>query len=611
MTDVLTKILSQLPRTENSLAQLSAIIKSLDGQTLNAVLTATGQKQAQNLPSQLQLQLPLSNQQSPNNANPSPQTGVNAQLNAVQSLVLNLSDIEIQKNLESLLRDIKITVEPKFSHNRVSLPMQFDLSAIKEGVAKNQLLAVLLKVAQWAEQPKPLVMVRQSTESIDKLILNATTANKLIDSSALSSSAQVPNSKASIQSAPSISGPPQSGQSQSGQVQSALSAQTDTLHSTVKNETKSSAQQTDLSTNLSQPNKLNIEFTLRERLKQTVLNDPSATKYKQRSEQPILLTTRLPLQNISSDLLTRYIALFDQNNIPSSTSAALTKVITQLLDFKNLEFVKPLLNILKNLPKATELNGATLRQAVFDSGQFFEQKAMQTLTKGWTSVLSQPTTNSQGSSDLKHLLYLVRQFSQLPSDALVRGLTASAQKGEGSSAKDLFIGVNRLVGNPRDKRERLENRIASQLKMIQQDVDSALNKVKLTQFQNLHLTDSNAWIFELPLQFQRQLTNVQMKFEASESEQSTDKKSWCVTVRFDFERLGAFHAITRLFNQRLDIKFVAEKLSTQRLLQQKMPELKQQLIDSGLLINEMTSVAGESPNLTVQQLPQSLVDYRV
>lgn len=580
MTDLLSKILTKHPPSEMTVSQLKTLLSSLQGQTLGATLQTAS---SGNGP--LQLAIPL----------PQPRQG------GTQSLILIIDNLSVSKRLAPLLAEIQLQVTPTLQNNRVSLPLQVDYSNLTGASLQKPLTALFQQLAQWLEVPKPLIALRQATNTGSQVLLTkaaAPTPATVIAQSANNAPTTAQPKAATTAPATALIPP-----SQTAVEKTSTAVNKDSTPNT-------------------QGLKLPLQLNLGEQIKRAVI-DESSPPLKTVERPALDLSPRLPLPS-QAQTLKHYLSQFNSTAQPVSDTLGqlrrLIQVLSQLSSQGSASNARQhLTNWLEQLPNAQNLDVKTLQQAIQRSGVFFENKLSQVSQSGW-SVLQPPLPVSDGKAtttatptDTKQLFYLIRHLLTPESMPLPSATSASRPL-----TADGFSGVQKLVNfargwlnqNARTRQLTLNSeRLTAQA--VSQETESALSRIKLNQFQNLHLLDANTWVFELPLQFQKQLSQVQMKFEQNAKADKKSQTQWRVTIRFDFESLGAFHAITTLKGNKLDVRFVAEEVSTAQLLQHKMPELKQQLVDCGLLINDIKSETGSSEPLTLAQLPQSLVDYRI
>ncbi len=572
-----------------SVRQIQSLFKVLDGQLLNLVLTRSSQTP--------EFQIPLGNNQS----------------QSMGSIKLPINEPELSKLVEKLPPEVLLKVITKFDKNRVAflLNAQSEKTSSSIEKASSRFQSNIKPILQWLAEPKPLIQFQKSTqpvlfftelkadtntrtdkpvsEKVTKVIPNTTnSSDKSIDKTSKQSTGDL--LKRLI-----INQLPQS-----------ENKTTKPIHEQIKHQTsitKLSAIQThNPAVNSNKPILSNDRPSSMQ---------PTAGNPVERRQSELAVSLNRP--SLPPQLINQLEALLKphfQNQ--AAVSKGLNAILSRYSELSQLLVSQPkalsqIKTALESIPEGKKLNVELLRQVINNSGVFRERNLAQQLsTFSPTQPSSSPTTIS---GDIKSLFNSVQYLLGLNTQA------TEADGGVKNRLNDFFklFSLNRSTEQARrvnSSNSRIQ--LTDGLRSLLQDVEQSASRTRVTQFQNLIPNESNHWVFEIPLVLNRQFTSTQMKFEQHDDKNNTShKRRWRVTIRFEFDNLGAFHAIAELKNNQLDVRFVAEKNETRELLNQNMDELEQQLIDAGILLKKADAVKGNSPDLIPQKAPNSLIDYTI
>ncbi|WP_144394908.1 flagellar hook-length control protein FliK [Pleionea sediminis] len=558
MADLLAQIFHSTTNSELTVTQLQRIFQSLNGQSLNTVLSPTTQPP--------EIQIPLANRQG----------------QSVGSLKLPIDDADFQSQLKTLSKQLFLQLTPKLEQNRISF--QLNNGSQTQSQLPQSLSRLIQALEIWLQQPKPIIAFQKSMQAVTLLQpgenLTADSTQKKLPIASEVLSATKAGRLNSQDLASSISGsreiinrvtlsPIQSSTSQKGSVAPDVPSMQNSKTTTVMKHYQ-----------------LEISSIIK--------NRPKLTPEQINHIVKILKPDFINQHSIDKGL----------NSIQSQFKE-LTKVLNVMPST-----IQQLKGQLESIPEGRALSGKQLQDLLLNSGVFRERHA-NSLFQPTQNMPSSPAQANQSPTspfgDIKSLFQSVQ---------LLLGVSQQFST-DNSSKLSLNDYLQALKFKPHsfgklNNKDFNRSALTEKLKLLSQDIEKSSARTRVTQFQNLVPTDNSQWVFELPLIHQKQFTSIQMMLEQdSTSEDDQDKKKWRVTVRFDFESLGAFHAIAELLNNQLNVRFVAERPETQNLLLENMPDLEKQLIDAGILLKKAEASIGESPELIETREPQSLVDYKI
>ncbi len=589
MADLLNQIFTKMPDADMSVRQIQSLFKALDGQLLNLVLTRSSRTP--------EFQIPLGNNQS----------------QSIGSIKLPITEPELSKLVEKLPPEVLLKVIAKFEKNRVAFLLNTQSGKANASIesASSNFQTSLKPILQWLADPKPIIQFQKSTQPVLFFTeLKADTSSRTDKLVSEKVTKVIPN--------------PTSGSEKS--IDKAVTQSTgDLLRRLIINQLPQTNNKT--SRPLDEQIKLQTSITKLDALQphKPVINsnNPILSNDRLQSMQPTVgnpgerqqpesaVSPKRP--TLPPQLISQLEALLkphfeNQAGISKGLNALLSRYseLSQLLGSqpKALSHIK---TALESIPEGKKLTVELLRQAINHSGVFRERNIAQQLSSFSTTPLTASPTAL--SSDIKSLFNSVQYLLGVNAQATE---TDSGAKARLSDFFKLFS-INRSSEQTR-RVNSSNNRVqlSDGLRSLLQEVEQSASRTRVTQFQNLIPSESNQWVFEIPLLLNRQFTSTQIKFEQQDDKNNaSQKRRWRVTIRFEFESLGAFHAIAELNNNQLDVRFVAEKNETRELLNQNMDELEQQLVDAGILLKKADAVNGTSPDLIPQKAPNSLIDYTI
>jgi hypothetical protein len=618
MTDKLTEILVKTPVQRIPLSELKALLQQINGEKLNALL--------QRFEAKPELQLPVRH---PSGSNDSIKFPVDAP--------------SIAKTLSKLPSPLPLTLTPTLNNNRLSFDVSMDAATSKTMSSSQQVqLTKLINLLQhWGSTPRPIIeFLNINRQLLTKMPLDQLTRQLTQQINPQTSGQNNSQITTQLNLPVQSQKTDQTSQQPATQVTSTLtrlvsSLQTTALLGSPHNQSSSGnkASAETLSLSMRQINSVTRQLQT-ELASLSTKNDSTAVKQTALGQRPTLSLDKLTYfeQSISKDLLKQQ----PLSQVISSLRGQLSD-LTQLLGRES-----PLINrlqvILNILPEGRDLTAKQLQQQLMGSGVFKENHLMRLLNAQQSTSLSAQHNSRSGTSLQSTLLGTLSQAAtaQTASQSTAPQSNASqAQNTLPTDLKALFTGLRFLLNagltdltqssttaNSRSGflKSLLPQNMLSQsataqqtdsLQRLLQDVESGLARTRVSQFQNTLPNDSQQLVFDLPMMNQKQLSGIQLKFEDDNKASGDKHKTWRVTIRFEFENLGAFHAIAELKNKQFNVRFIAEKPETQQLLMSEMPSLEKTLTDAGILVKQADATTGNSPELILSQLPKSLISYKV
>jgi hypothetical protein len=618
MTEQLSQIQLKLPDSGLNTYQLHMLFKAIDGQSVTAYLTYRN--------NQLLIELPLTLTKAHDSANS------NSRNVALQTQTM-VDDLQLASRIQDLKTPILLKITPQMQHNRVALQINdttdgvFKLNSLPSSALKT----LLSELTPLLAQPKPIVSYQLTALAISEsgntntlikanVFLAATTPiamPNLISQSVhkhLATADESTNRKSSLTQANEAAGNIKISQPNNGVlIQQLMQKNSQSVSNTDYGFTQLS--QSAIPT---QATKTPIDIYQQQGLDKsyrTPARELALTHFKQIIEND--LSRQKPLHQILANLRQRLPTLAQPLGISKP----------QLQSF---------LDTLNSLPKAQQLTSNSLHELLQNSGVFREYKIMTGLkqwllannpshTRGIKPTVTMPNATSTPmlppnthlnvlmqptliplEGDIKHLLAKLHNLITQNSNLLLTENTKGA-----SIIQGVLTGLKSRL--PIQKQDASNTRVNQLFKLLN-DIESGLSRTRILQHINLP-QDTNAtqpWIFELPLIHGKEYTSVQLKLEQEQTKNSkTSGKTWRVTIRFEFESLGAFSALAELRAQEIKVRFFAERPETLSLLEQKISTLEASLQESGLTVNRAPSAIQPVPSLIEPKLGDQLLDITI
>jgi hypothetical protein len=153
---------------------------------------------------------------------------------------------------------------------------------------------------------------------------------------------------------------------------------------------------------------------------------------------------------------------------------------------------------------------------------------------------------------------------------------------------------------------------------LQQQVDSALSRVKLNQLASLPQERQQLpeWLVELPVRRGEDAIDVwslRIRREGGQGDEDADgnRPGWTVMLAFDLPGLGPVQARVSLNGERdISTRFLSEQGEPLRRLTEHLPQLRARLEQSGLVVNELDVKRGRLREPTTPAPTGPLLDDR-
>ncbi len=218
------------------------------------------------------------------------------------------------------------------------------------------------------------------------------------------------------------------------------------------------------------------------------------------------------------------------------------------------------------IPSSGNITPTQLRQAILGYGLFMEAQL----------AAGQPPGASYKGDLLQLLLQIGNLLRQDSSQQQSATTGATAQ----STASVMESGFTKL------------------LEMLFRQTEGGLARVQLNQLASLPTEDNTrqAWQFEVPVRHQEHVDSflIRLEQEQSNSKQGDTQPVWYVTLTFDIEPLGPVQAKISLHDDEVSTMFVAEKADSAEQLNQRMSDLNQAFLDSGLNVGKLLARRGNT-----------------
>lgn len=144
-----------------------------------------------------------------------------------------------------------------------------------------------------------------------------------------------------------------------------------------------------------------------------------------------------------------------------------------------------------------------------------------------------------------------------------------------------------------------------------EQAEGALSRVRVNQLSHGGDDQPNVqtWTVELPLKDRQQVDVVALQITREGGKKAKPHEArWVVTLAFDFDETGPFHAKVMLDNKQVNVHMTAENSHTATRMTHGLPQLEQSLIRAGLAVQQLHVVNGPVPRGATSRIYQSLVD---
>lgn len=272
-------------------------------------------------------------------------------------------------------------------------------------------------------------------------------------------------------------------------------------------------------------------------------------------------------------------------------------------------------------------NPQQLKNALMNSGPLLEGKmAKQLSTNPLQATLSAPPI----ASDVKTLL---AQSLKLTSASLGAAATPDTTKSQPSaltlsnslSSGDIKLLLQQIIQNAQSQapaQGQLSNKQQqTQLTLLlHQQLLSSMARVQVKQLQGLPQQTEQGLQpqplqLEIPIRWGDHTHNLEVKIEQREDDDAKERgdhnkeRKWQITLNFDLLEYGHFHAQLDIHGQHIKAKLWAENPETFSSAQAHLKELRTQLQEQGLLVDELNCQKGQ-PQQSSNRLSYQLVDIK-
>lgn len=244
-----------------------------------------------------------------------------------------------------------------------------------------------------------------------------------------------------------------------------------------------------------------------------------------------------------------------------------------------------------------------LRQALKDSGVFFELKQLQA-----NPSVPSPLTSNDLKAALIRLLVTTQQLHSSSASGTSQAEALSALTSlTGEPTEDAVMGTTSLplknhpLETPSTPKPTLaaEMPLETLLKELKNETQQGLARVQLLQTAMLPTPDqpNPTWTFELPVRHQGQLDLFTLRIgaEAHQVEGQQQQQGWHIQLAFDLDSLGPVHAHVHLLNGSVSANIWAEQPHTSALFSEHIDALRQRLLSEGLMVGDFNCRTGKPP----------------
>lgn len=354
---------------------------------------------------------------------------------------------------------------------------------------------------------------------------------------------------------------------------------------------------------------------------------PAAANSAQSASQNPTETQRLN-QELLAQALRRVLPLRDQPALVDALPKIQSLPLTHRQELFTPSVQEALKNLAQQLRTPTQLSHPTLlRNALQNSGAFFERKLGRTLSTPGDNARPMPLDSAQAArlsaGDVKGALLqlLHRVGAELAQQGIQAGSKNPLPPGLALPTQvDLSQFLEQLANRARPE---LRDRVArTQLMMLlHQQTLSSLARV---QFQQLHAVNhqqaqaetgqpTQSWVLEVPVKYGQENHNLQLELDQDwveregDGRESRKVRQWQLLLSFPLPEAGNFYAQLTLVENQVAAKLWAEQPGTLQEAKEKMAQLKQQLEAKGIEVTRLECLAG-APPLKARPLEYALVD---
>ena len=287
------------------------------------------------------------------------------------------------------------------------------------------------------------------------------------------------------------------------------------------------------------------------------------------------------------------------------------------------KFIAQVNKVIQQFPAMSDLNNARqVRNAIHNSGYFYENKMLNMVKTNSTEAVNQPDfkasllqlitmikTNEAitipRSHSIESNLYkaIAQQSLLTPEPGQVRNFELPsrlfhAQVQTPVVEPNLFQ-LNNLI--------LLQNRLLDQL-------EGVISRIILTQLHSREGGEQQFLNFEIPFRHndQQELLQLKIREEYRQKEAKKGNKIWTVNLAFNLQSLGAIRIYITMDKKELSIQFWTEKKASQALFHRYFHILNERLSSAGFNINQLIAYTGMPEKAREeQQHSHFIVDEKV
>ncbi|MCC5851283.1 MAG: flagellar hook-length control protein FliK [Alkalimonas sp.] len=206
-------------------------------------------------------------------------------------------------------------------------------------------------------------------------------------------------------------------------------------------------------------------------------------------------------------------------------------------------------------------------------------------------------------AEIQQQLQAVLQFHPLQAPA-----NSSSAAGTFALAIQLLLGrlsraASPMANQPAAQRlmpllQQLDSQSAGQLLRQLASHSGAMQQSQLASTE-LQQQQSGQFLLQLPLQWDQQSTQLQLKIEqrdGSDNQSGQTNKVWQLTMHFDLTELGKVLATAKLDGNRLNLQIYTEQATTKTLAKQFVPRLTERLEAQGIEVAQVQCQSGAVPD---------------
>jgi hypothetical protein len=227
-----------------------------------------------------------------------------------------------------------------------------------------------------------------------------------------------------------------------------------------------------------------------------------------------------------------------------------------------------------------------------------------------------PALASRGQTPMQLLLSLL---SGLTSHSVqTPPTTANTSQTSNMTGVQAFIQAREMGAGPAQQAA-LRGAEWQILRELLREVESASARIQFNQLSMLRDPDTpsntNVWLFDLPVKDKQQLEMLQMRLEQHGAGQNKDDEAiWQVQLNLETQNLGPMQARISLHQQDVQVVILAERQDSIVLLSRYIDDLNQRLDKLGVTVSHLSCRQAPIKPLTMEpeaSLPQHLLDISV